>query len=151
MASIGISGPEPVAQHHTEFSGWWRRVGATLVDVLVLAVPAVAISVALGEDAGVLVYAVGLLLQLLYAPLLMARAGSANGQTLGKQVVGIRVIHESGEPMTFGRGVLRDFVGKTVLGITVIYTFIDYLFPLFDGRKQALHDKIGSTTVHVAG
>ncbi len=150
MASIGISGSEPVAQHHTEFSGWWKRVGATLIDSLIILVPIIIVAALAGETASAIVIVVALIASLLYAPLLLARGGANNGQTIGKQVVGIRVVHESGEPMTFGRGILREFVGKSILGAIPLYSLIDSLFPLWDGRKQAIHDKIGSTTVHVA-
>lgn len=128
-------------------AGWWSRVGATLLDGLILLIPLIIVGVVVGSDAAGVTYAITLLISLLYAPLLMARTGDDNGQTLGKQALGIRVRHESGEPMTFGRGVLRDFVGKTVLGLTVIYTLVDSLWPLWDKRNQALHDKIGSTRV----
>lgn len=78
----------------------------------------------------------------------MARGGANNGQTFGKQIAGIRVVHEAGQPMDFAKGIIRDFVGKTVLGFVPLYSLVDSLFPLGDGRNQAIHDKIGSTTVH---
>ena len=39
---------------------------------------------------------------LLYAPMLMMRDGARNGQTLGKQFVGIRVVRDNGQPYDFG-------------------------------------------------
>ncbi len=49
---------------------------------------------------------------LLYAPLLMMREGDRNGQTLGKQVTGIRVVRDNGQPMSFGWAALREVVLK---------------------------------------
>ena len=43
-------------------------------------------------------------LSLLYAPVLMARDGDHNGQTLGKQIVGIRVVPNGGERWTSAGG-----------------------------------------------
>jgi type IV secretory pathway VirB10-like protein len=53
--------------------------------------------------------------------------------------------------MTFGRALLREGVGKQLLGIITLYIYIvvDYLWPLWDRENQALHDKIASTHVIV--
>lgn len=147
-SSIGLGDGEAVVAQDTALSGWWRRVGATLIDSLILLVPI--IGVAAVEPSNALILAVVVVFGILYAPLLMARGGANNGQTLGKQLAGIRVVHESGHPMDFGKGIIRDFVGKTVLGLVPLYGIVDSLWPLGDGRNQAIHDKIGSTTVHLA-
>ena len=49
---------------------------------------------------------------LLYAPLLMARQGPHNGQTLGKQLLGIRVVRDTGRTMGFGWAALREIAVK---------------------------------------
>lgn len=93
-----------------------------------------------------------LLVGCLYAPLLMARRGARNGQTLGKQTMGIRVVRTDGEPVGFSTGFLRTVVGQQLLiGLTFyVYGVLDYLWPLRDPGNQALHDKIASTRVLVA-
>jgi uncharacterized RDD family membrane protein YckC len=57
----------------------------------------------------------------------MMRKGERNGQTLGKQVAGIRVVADSGQPMTFGTGALRDTIGKNLLGTVTggLYSIVD--------------------------
>jgi uncharacterized RDD family membrane protein YckC len=127
------------------------RFGGSLVDSAVTVGPTVAVTAAIGDtDAGaalvVLLYFVS---YVLYAPLLMMRRGANNGQTLGKQVAGLRVVHESGEPMTLGRGLLRETVGKSLLTAVTcgIYALPDSLWCLWDPKKQCLHDKVGSTFV----
>ena len=40
----------------------------------------------------------------------MARGGERNGQTLGKQIVGIRVIRDDGDPYNFGTAFVRQFL-----------------------------------------
>lgn len=77
------------------------------------------------------------------------------GQTPGKQIVGIRVIKDNGEPSEWGYTFLREFVVKFFfLGILTQVTFgvawlVDYLWPLWDRakKKQTLHDKLLGTLV----
>lgn len=85
----------------------------------------------------------------LYAPLLMARSGARNGQTLGKQAMGIRVVLADGEAIGFWRGVLRTVLAQQLLIAVTFYVYglLDYLWPLGDRRNQALHDKIAHTLV----
>lgn len=135
-------------------ASWWQRVWATLLDGLLLSVVGLIVGVALAaaaggssDDATVAVYVAVFFASVLYAPLLMARHGDRNGQTIGKGALGIRVVHEDGHPMTFKRGLLRDGLGKALLGIIPLYTFVDVLWPLPDADNQALHDKVGSTYV----
>lgn len=77
------------------------------------------------------------------------------GQTPGKQIVGIRVIKDNGEPSGWGYTFLREFVIKfLLLGFISEATFgiarlVDYLWPLWDRAKkmQTLHDKLLGTIV----
>ena len=76
-----------------------------------------------------------------------------NGQTPGKQLVGIRVVRENGEPSGWGYTFLREFVIKGLLGGVLssitggIYTVVDHLWPLWDQKRQTLHDKMVNTIV----
>ena len=75
------------------------------------------------------------------------------GQTPGKQLVGIRVVKDSGEPSGWGYTFLRELVIKALVGGFLsgatggIYFVVDYLWPLFDRDSQALHDKMVGTLV----
>ena len=77
------------------------------------------------------------------------------GQTPGKQIVGIRVIKDNGEPSGWGYTFLREFVIKLLLvGFLSDATFgiarlVDYLWPLWDRaeKMQTLHDKLLGTIV----
>jgi uncharacterized RDD family membrane protein YckC len=144
----------------TALAGWWPRAAALVLDSLVLvavALPIVIATILLADTTDELVaeliaYAVVLPLALAYAPLLMMRAGPRNGQTLGKQATGIRVVREDGAPITLGKALVREVVGRQLLAwITFsIYSLFDYLWPLSDKRNQALHDKIAGTLVVLA-
>jgi uncharacterized RDD family membrane protein YckC len=140
-------------------AGWWARVGATLLDaIFATLLTGVAIGGGIGigaattELAGIPFYLVAALVWLLYAPFLMARGGAANGQTWGKQIVGIRVVREKEEPMSFGWSFIREFVIKTVVfgwigGTILIGWLLDVLWPLWDDQNRALHDMLATTRV----
>lgn len=73
-------------------------------------------------------------------------------QTPGKQIVGIQVVNDTGEPLTWGYMFLREFVIKFLLGgflssFAGIYFVVDHIWPLFDDDRQAIHDKMVNTLV----
>ena len=77
--------------------------------------------------------------------------------TPGKLLIGLRVrLREQARPdaarhrpAALGRPVRRrhprlvPYVGS----ITGLYSLLDYLWPLWDDKKQAIHDKIAKTNV----
>jgi uncharacterized RDD family membrane protein YckC len=128
-ASGGPSGPR---------AGFFIRLGAWLIDVVLLGIVSVVIDLIVGQAAG---GAVGLLVGIAYYGYL---EGSNSGQTIGKRVVGIRVIDfNTGGPIGFGRAVIRYF-GRIV---SIIACFLGYLWMLWDKEKQTWHDKFASDVV----
>jgi uncharacterized RDD family membrane protein YckC len=71
--------------------------------------------------------------------------GGMTGQTLGKRIVGIRVVDANGgQPgIGFGRGVGRYFARI----LSAIPLLLGYFWMLWDDRKQTWHDKLPSTLV----
>ena len=150
--------PNPAAPSEQQLADWWTRAGAFVLDqIVVIGIAVIAAVVAIlvvGDPASdttteIIVYAVAIPAGFLYAPLLMMRRGERNGQTLGKQAVGIRVIRTTGEPVSFWNGFLRTAIAQQLLiAITFyVYAVLDYLWPLRDPQNQALHDKIARTWV----
>jgi uncharacterized RDD family membrane protein YckC len=161
---------QPIARPQAGWVGqplasWGSRVAATVIDWLVLLIPA-AILLALlvggldGDSSAwavvgtsILSFVIWSVVVLLYAPLLMVRGGERNGQTLGKQFVGIRAVRDSGEPFGFWWAVLREVVVKNLLVgiassiIPLLPWLLDNLWPLWDGENRAVHDMIVSTHV----
>jgi uncharacterized RDD family membrane protein YckC len=166
-ASAYAAAPLPAAGRMT-LAGWWSRVGAALIDGIIIVVGAILITILFGsvfsigfaasDQAGAVSLVVGLMLaflaiaiiSLLYAPLMMART---NGRTLGRMALGIRVVRARGEPMTFGWAMLREVAVKALLfGVLSSLTFglaslADALWPLWDDENRALHDFIVDTRV----
>jgi uncharacterized RDD family membrane protein YckC len=159
---------QPIAQqgagwHGRPLASWGSRLAAYLVDGLILIVPVVVltiivVAIATGSDVagwvtGVIGFLAYIVVAFLYAPFLMARDGRYNGQTWGKQMLGIRVIRDGGEPMTFGLGALREIVVKGLgVGIAAsiipfIPWFLNFFWPLWDDQNRALHDMVVSTHV----
>lgn len=66
------------------------------------------------------------------------------GATLGKMVMGIKVVKEDGSAIDWTTGILREIVGKTV---SAIILGIGFLMAAFDSKSKALHDKIAKTYV----
>ena len=133
------------------FAGWWSRVAAYLIDVILVAIlPVLIYVIALSDnDAGTyLISAMILVVGAIYYAVTMGRKGENNGQTIGMQVVNIRIVRETGEPMTAATAVLRETLVKGILmAICFIVTILNYLAPLWDDRNQAWHDKIVNTLV----
>ncbi|MFM8561390.1 MAG: RDD family protein [Solirubrobacterales bacterium] len=108
----------------------------------------------------IVVLAWWLVVELTYQPMTMARRGANNGRTWGMQAMGIRVVRNNGQAMTYGPALVREFlvmgllyglistVGNavTVVGGTVI-VLVFYLWPLWDAQNRAAQDFICSTHV----
>jgi uncharacterized RDD family membrane protein YckC len=161
---------QPIARAESGWVGrplasWGSRLGAYLVDFLVVLIPVVLLAIVIfggaaeadtfwGWVGASILYALLFgAAWLLYAPLLMMRQGERNGQTLGKQMVGIRVVRDSGEPFGFGWAAYREVVLKQLaVGIAssiipFIPWFLNYFWPLWDDQNRALHDMAASTHV----
>ena len=142
------AGAEPGGPGHA-YASWGSRVGAYLLDVLILVVPlvlAVVLIFVLASDDGdesteesllLGLYLLTLVLPFLYFTLMH---GGERGATYGKRALGIRVVREDGSRLGYGKAFGRYGI-QFLLGILTLPLIVDYLWPLWDGRKQSLHDK----------
>jgi uncharacterized RDD family membrane protein YckC len=132
-----------------------KRLGAYALDV---AIPLVALfammnaagasgfllgSASGGSSAGV---GTGLLVgfALLIAYAIWALKLFARGTTPGKNMLGMRVIKESGEHAGFGTMLIREWIGKWISGLIL---GLGYIWILLDRDRQGWHDKLVSTYV----
>ncbi len=65
------------------------------------------------------------------------------GQTPGKKLFGLKVVHTSGLPLTFGQAFLR-WVGYVLSALPMSAGF---LWAVIDKNKQGWHDKLSDTYV----
>jgi uncharacterized RDD family membrane protein YckC len=141
-------------------AGWWRRVGSTFSDYVVLLLPTLIIYSLFAELDGLEVGAfVALASQGVYFVKILS---GARGQSLGNRVAATRVRDAtSGRRITLSQSFKRwGFVGAcgviflipSVAAELVAFLVIvvDSLFPLWDPRSQTLHDKFANTIVVIA-
>lgn len=129
-------------------AGFWVRVGASLIDTILLIVVQFAIEGALGLIGGDLdelaMAMIGGLCSMVISLTYYIFFTGYNGQTPGKMALRIQVVRTDGTPMSYGRAFLREVVGKFVSGIVL---GIGYLVVAFDRNKQGWHDRIAGTYV----
>jgi uncharacterized RDD family membrane protein YckC len=73
----------------------------------------------------------------------------ANGQSIAKKMLNIKVVRSDGSPVTVGRLILLRNVVNIILGIIPFYGLVDSLL-IFGETRQCLHDKLADTIVIVA-
>lgn len=151
----------------TALAPWWRRVVALCVDAIAIAVIANVLLLAAGfhpywqgrhlATSDLLArYVTGLIAAVCYFPPIVRYT---DGQTLGKLLLGIRVIRVDARPMSLARGLWREVVVKiaiidllavipTVGGVVGGIAFaLDGSWPLWDPESRALHDMLAATLV----
>ncbi len=133
-------------------AGFVRRWLALIVDSLIIVVPIVlvlGIFVGIGglsmEGEAAALLQVGYYgLYFLAAAFYYAGLESSAGQaTLGKRLLGIKVVDMQGRRLSFGHALGRWFAAA----LSYVTLYIGFLMAAFTARKQALHDFVASTQV----
>jgi uncharacterized RDD family membrane protein YckC len=113
---------------------------------------------------------VGFVVWLVLTVWLVRRPGARNGQTLGKQIVGIRAVRQDHTEVGVGLALLREIVTKWLLiwivsgFVSAALGFVDggsvgvlvaiaiwYVPAFIDDQRRALHDRMCFTRVVAAG
>lgn len=130
-------GPEAAG---APLANWGQRLGAWLIDWLILALGGLLVLMALSQVINALLAMLSMLVFVLlyWGGHLTGRVG----RTPGKAALGLRVVSVSDRASVigFGRGVGR-FVAGAVIAIVPVGFVIDHLWPLWDDQNQTLHDK----------
>lgn len=134
-----------------EFASWGSRVGASLIDGLISAVPLVVGYIIFfasinsdGNGVGVVFALLGWLGSLAISIWNVGYKQGTTGSSIGKGVLGIKVIGvNTRAPIGFGKGVLRFLLH----GIFNNACFLNVLWPLWDQHKQTWTDKVLETYV----
>ncbi len=166
------SGGSPVPNHGwarpvngaVQYAGFWARVAALIIDLLVVGIPlqiasrvlsgAVPTEVGLCQSgsaicdqptgAGWLLLVMVWLAELAAGIAYWAYLEGVRGQTLGKQALGIMVIdHDTGHVIGPGRAIGRYFARI----ISTLVMFLGYFWMLWDPEKQTWHDKLVRSVV----
>lgn len=132
-----------------EFLGTrYERLFAFVLDAIFVAAVAGFVAAILGLSL-VVGMAIAAVVGALYAPIVMSRPGERNGQTVGKQAVGLRVLRDEGTPVDFRTGLIRDGLLKYVVGAATVGLFLiaSGLASLGRDDRRALHDRVAGTLV----
>ena len=146
-----------------EYASFWRRVGGYLLDGLIVGVPTTILAIIVSAiiissapdiaftqeqlqeqqdaetTATIVSTAISFIIGLAYIVVL-----NANGGTLGKQAVGIRLQDaNTGEDIGIGPALLRYIVASA----SALVLLIGYLWCIWDDKKQTWHDKAASSIV----
>jgi len=158
--SYGTHAPTSFGGGALQYAEWGQRVLGSLVDgviglvvYMVVAIP-FGILTAIGggdpnEFSGVqcvgtgLAYAAGLGYTIFNQIWLRGTRGS----TIGQGVMNLKTVTAEGETPSFGSLIIRLLVQIPIGFVLCIGPLIDHLFPLWDEKKQTLHDKAASTFV----
>lgn len=166
MSNVPNSGPgappppvwdaQPSAPAHVRYGGFWIRFVAYIIDLILLNIvlgiiaSIFGIRLMVGDPTSIdpekfmaqmgTFQIAGLVVTWLYSALMES---SARGATIGKMAVGLRVVDEHGNRISFLRATGRFFAKF----ISTIILFIGFLMVAFTDRKRGLHDMIAGTLV----
>lgn len=124
-------------------AGFWRRFGAGLLDGIIISVPLSFIfALFLSEPATNSVVSI---VELLYAIILPV---VWSGYTIGKRILGVRIVKVNGDSVGFGTMFIRTIVAAIVYAITLGIGLIVSAFMVGMRKdKRAIHDFIAGTYV----
>lgn len=159
-------------------AGFWRRLAALLIDLLIIYFTGFLLGLLLGDyfaQWGEWARLVGLVICLSY--LGVCNSKLTNGQTIGKKGMGIRVVDSQGKPLTLPLAMIRQFILVTpfilnginppfdttstlmffLMGLIAVIVLggmfaIVYLYVFNRATRQSLHDlAVGSYVVNING
>jgi uncharacterized RDD family membrane protein YckC len=141
-----------------EYGGFWIRVGAKLIDGLILGIPFMVVFIFLMVGTGAFTQNPGqwsaepiapfltlflqfgmIALQVGYQTFFVGKFGA----TPGKMVCKLKIVMSDGSPVSYGRAAGRAFAEM----LSGMICYIGYLMVPFDAQKRALHDHICNTRV----
>ena len=117
------------------YAGFWRRVAATIIDLIILYLFSIVMAVWSTLDPTPLVFMIS---WFYYAGMESSRLQA----TIGKICIGIKVTDVDGAPINFGRATGRYF-GKILSGLLGL----GFIMVAFTAKKQGLHDKMARCLV----
>ncbi len=140
------------------YAGFWRRFVAVLVDGILLSIvvfplrwavtmigitPRAAAGGFSVDNNWLAFWSFGTLIAYLIEFIYSVYFISQKGATLGKMLMGVKVVTATGGPISVGRAIGRFFARY----LSTLTLFIGYIMAAFDDQKRALHDHICNTRV----
>jgi uncharacterized RDD family membrane protein YckC len=165
----GYPPPAPPPYEATRpYASWGIRLGGYVIDGLIFAVVLVLLVLAFRHSHTLEVHLMAkrggrrrsistlpfAITGILYVGYGTGLCGSPRGQTVGMMAVGVRAVRdETFAVLGYGRALARALV-EGVLRLLSLFAFflgilwlLDMLWPLWDGKRQTLHDKVAGSVV----
>jgi len=137
------------------YAGFWIRVGAKVIDVIILyalgfivsllglfmtGIPSSGSQIPMRFMAGnILIAMISWVIQIAYPVYFLGKYGA----TLGKMACGLKVVRSDGEKISYARACGRAFAE----GVSSLTLGIGYIMVALDEEKRSLHDRICDTRV----
>ncbi|HEY6980404.1 RDD family protein [Reyranella sp.] len=147
---------QPAGPANVAYGGFWVRVVAYIIDAILLNIAFGIIGAIVGvsvipvdpsklDSAETMAHVgrlqvIALVITWLYFAFMES---SPRGATVGKMALGLRVVDEQGNRISFARATGRFFAKF----VSTIILMIGYLMVAFTDRKRGLHDMIAGTLV----
>ncbi|MEG0744836.1 MAG: RDD family protein [Acinetobacter sp.] len=132
--------------HKYEYAGFWIRLGASIIDNIIIMVALVPIGMLMGWNSmysSEVTSTADWLWQILMAAFCVFCWVKFAG-TPGKRLLRLKVLDErTGENVTVGQGIIR-YIGYFP---AILVLFIGLIWVAFDPKKQGWHDKMAKTVV----
>ncbi|MDA0782655.1 MAG: RDD family protein [Rickettsiales bacterium] len=151
MSNGGSVSGQP-SMENVKYAGFWIRFLAVIIDGLILGVAMYAVQAVTGIQLIVTDYSMeagqasantswlGTVIQILY---MTVTTGSSLQATLGKKILGLRVMRADGSKITY----LRAFGRFWATVLSALTLCIGYIMAGFTNQKKALHDMVADTRV----
>lgn len=138
-------------QEEMEYVGFWARLGASLIDSILMLIVIVPPLVAIygweyfdAEATGLVAGPADFVISWILPAVAVLGFWLYKQATPGKMVVSARVVDEdTGETITLGQSVIR-YLAYIVSSIPLC---LGFLWIAFDSKKQGWHDKLAGTVV----
>ena len=132
--------------HKYEYAGFWIRLGASIIDNIIIMVALVPIGMLMGWNSmysSEVTSTADWLWQILMAAFCVFCWVKFAG-TPGKRLLRLKVLDErTGENVTVGQGIIR-YIGYFP---AILVLFVGLIWVAFDPKKQGWHDKMAKTVV----
>jgi uncharacterized RDD family membrane protein YckC len=165
-----ISGGDPSTSGQAPYATWGIRVGGYLIDTVIFLVVLVILLILFRHSTALEVHLMArrgngtqrrhistvpfLVTGVLYIVYGTVLCGSSRGQTVGMAAVGLRAVRaETFGTLGYGRALARAVVEGVLRLVELLFVLLgviwllDMLFPLWDSRRQTLHDKVAGSVV----
>lgn len=140
-----------VEETQIRYAGFWLRVGAYLIDIIIIAcINGILLSPLLfinnGFPIDISLWTLNGLIAIVIYYVYFSIMTKLFQQTIGKMIVGIKVIGEIDGELSWMDIFYREIVGRLIHNVFFILKLL-YLAVAFSDEKQGIHDMIGNTRV----